>query len=390
MSILDQINPTVRAIPPSGIRKFFEILDQMPEAISLGIGEPDFITPWHIREAGIRSLENGHTYYTSNWGLPRLRTSICNYMKRRFDLSYEENQVVVTVGGSEAIDACIRVLCQPGDEVLIPEPSFVCYRPCALLAGAVPKVLETREEDEFRLTPEILEKAITDKTKLLVLPYPNNPTGAIMEREDLEKIVAILKDKNIFVLSDEIYAELTYRGKHVSIASFPEMYERTVVVSGFSKAYAMTGWRLGFACGHPDIIQMMVKVHQFGIMSAPTTSQYAAIEALDNGDEDIERMKKEYNLRRHMIVDGFREMGLPVFEPLGAFYAFPCIKSLGISSNDFCTQLLQEEQVAVIPGNAFGESGEGFVRCSYATATDSIHVALRRIKRFVEKKRSEG
>lgn len=383
----DILSPVVKNMQPSGIRKFFDIVNEMKDAISLGVGEPDFITPTHIRQAGIDSLENGHTYYTSNAGIVELRDEIAKYLKRRFDLSYDyKSEVLVSVGGSEAIDLALRALVSPGDEVLIPEPSFVCYKPDAVLAGGVPVPLETYEEDNFALRADVLKAAITDKTKALVLPYPNNPTGGIMTREQLYEIAKVLEGTNIVVISDEIYAELTYGdNKHFSIAQIPSMRERTLIVSGFSKAYAMTGWRLGYACGNKDLIAAMTKIHQYAIMSAPTTSQYAAIEALKNGDEDIERMKKEYNRRRRFIVDGFRKMGLSCFEPLGAFYVFPCIKSTGLSSNEFCEKLLHEEKVAVVPGNAFGESGEGFVRCSYAYSIDDITQALERIERFVKR-----
>ena len=379
------INPKVASIKPSGIRKFFDIAAEMGDAISLGVGEPDFITPVHIREAGIHSLEEGHTYYTSNSGLIKLREEITRYMKRRFSLDYKSDEVLVTVGGSEAIDAFLRAVVSPGDEVLIPEPSFVCYSPCTLLAGGTPVPIVTREEDEFRLTAEALKNAITDKTKVLVLPFPNNPTGAIMPRENLEEIAAVLRNTDILVLSDEIYAELTYGQKHVSIAEIEGMRERTVIVSGFSKAYAMTGWRLGYAIGDKRIISMMTKIHQFAIMSAPTTSQYAAIEAMRAGDDDIESMKRQYNYRRRVIVDGFRRMGLSCFEPKGAFYAFPSIKETGMTSMEFCEKLLMEEKVAVIPGDAFGESGEGFIRCSYAYAIEIIEQALERIEKFVKR-----
>ncbi len=385
------ISPTVANMAPSGIRKFFDIVAEMKGAISLGVGEPDFITPAHIREAGITSLEDGHTYYTSNAGLSELRKEIALYLKRRFDLSYDgAHEVLVSVGGSEAIDLALRAVITPGDEVLIPEPSFVCYKPDTQLAGGVAVPLETKEEDNFVLTADTLRRAITDKTKALILPYPNNPTGGIMKKEHLEAIAKVLEGTNIVVISDEIYAELTYgEERHCSIASIPSMRERTVIVSGFSKAYAMTGWRLGYACGNADIIAAMTKIHQYAIMSAPTTSQYAAIEALRNGDGDIEKMKTEYNRRRRYIVDGFRKMGLNCFEPLGAFYVFPCIKSTGMGSEEFCETLLREEKVAVVPGNAFGESGEGFVRCSYAYSVENIKEALERIERFVKKVRAE-
>ncbi len=380
------MNNTASSIPPSGIRKFFDIAAEMEDAISLGVGEPDFVTPWHIRDEGIYSLEKGMTYYTSNSGLKELREEICNYLNRRFSLKYEaKSQVLVTVGGSEAIDLCIRSLVQPGDEVIIPEPSFVCYKPIAQLAGGVPVTIETKAENNFRLTADELKAAITPKTKLLVLPFPNNPTGGVMDKQDLEEIAEVLKDTNVLVLSDEIYAELTYGDKrHFSIAQIPDMYERTILVSGFSKAFAMTGWRLGYACAHPELIKIMTKVHQFAIMSAPTTAQFAAIEAMRNGDEDIEMMRSEYDMRRHVMVKGFNDMGLDCFEPLGAFYTFPSIKSTGLSSDEFCERCLREKKVAVIPGTAFGECGEGFIRCSYAYSIDSINEALNRIEAFVK------
>ena len=380
------INPEVAKIPSSGIRKFFDIAAEMKDAISLGVGEPDFVTPWHIREAGIYSLEQGHTYYTSNSGLLELRAAICEYLNRRFGLSYDyKKQSLVTVGGSEAIDLCIRAVIRPGDEVLIPEPSFVCYSPITRMTGGVAVPIVTRAEDDFRLTAAQLRAHITPKTRLLILPFPNNPTGAVMGREDLEEIAAVLRETDVMVLSDEIYAELTYGERHVSIASIDGMYERTVLVSGFSKAHAMTGWRLGYAVGHPDIISVMTKIHQFAIMCAPTTSQYAAIEAMQNGDEDIEAMKNEYNYRRRVILDGFRNMGLDCFEPRGAFYVFPSIQRTGMDSNTFCNRLLEDQKVAVVPGNAFGESGEGFIRCSYAYSIKKINEALERIESFVRK-----
>jgi len=376
-----------KGIKPSGIRKFFDIVSEMKDAISLGVGEPDFVTPWHIRSEGVYSLEKGRTYYTSNAGLLELRKEIVNYMERRYELTYNPvNEVVVTVGGSEAIDLCIRALINPGDEVLIPEPSFVCYKPCTELAGGKAIPIVTKAENNFKLTPEELKAAITPKTKLLVMPFPNNPTGGIMTRGDLEKIADVLKDTNIVVLSDEIYGELTYGRQHISIANIKGMKDRTVIVNGFSKTYAMTGWRLGYAIGPKEIIAIMTKIHQYAIMSSPTTSQYAAIEALKNGDEDIERMREEYNYRRRVIVDGFRKIGLSCFEPEGAFYVFPSISETGISSEDFCEQLLYSQKVAVVPGNAFGESGEGFVRCSYAYSIENIKEALDRIDRFVNKK----
>ncbi len=381
------ISPVVKNIPPSGIRKYFEIANELEDVISLGVGEPDFVTPAHIRNAGIVSLENGHTYYTANAGMKSLKSEISKYLNRRFDLKYDAaSQVLVTVGGSEAIDLALRAIIEPGDEVLVPEPSFVCYKPDALLAGAVAVALETYEKDGFALTPEILKAAITPKTKALILPYPNNPTGGIMTKAQLEAIAEVLQDTNIFVISDEIYAELTYGdNKHFSIAALPWMYERTILVSGFSKAYAMTGWRLGYACAHPALIKQMTKIHQYAIMCSPTVSQYAAIEALKNGDEDIEKMKTEYNHRRKFIVSGLRAMGLDCFEPLGAFYVFPCIKSTGLSSDDFCEQLLLDQRVAVVGGGAFGACGEGFIRCSYAYGLDSIAQALDRMELFLKK-----
>lgn len=386
LNMKNLINPVVRDIPPSGIRKFFDIAAEMDDAISLGVGEPDFVTPWHIRDEGIYSLEKGMTYYTSNAGLKELRFEICRYLKRRFSLTYDAmSQVVVTVGGSEAIDLCVRSVIQPGDEVIIPEPCFVCYKPITRLAGGVPVTIETKAKNDFRLTADELRAAITPKTKLLVLPFPNNPTGGVMSRRDLEEIAEVLKGTDIIVLSDEIYAELTYGDdRHCSIANIPEMYERTVLVSGFSKAYAMTGWRLGYACGHPDLIKAMTKIHQFGIMSAPTTAQYAAIEALKNGDDDIEMMREEYDMRRRVIVKGFNDMGLECFEPKGAFYAFPSIQSTGLTSDEFCETCLREKKVAVIPGTAFGNSGEGFIRCSYAYSIENINEALNRIEAFVK------
>lgn len=387
LSPKDQINSVVANLPPSGIRKLFDIASGMDGVISLGIGEPDFITPWHIRNAGIMSLEKGRTQYTSNAGLVELKQEVANYMKRRFDLSYEpNNQVLITVGGSEAIDLAIRAFVEPGDEVLIPIPCFVCYDPITRLAGGVPVLLETKAEDNFKLTPELLKKNITDKTKALILPFPNNPTGAIMDKEDLEKIAEVLRDTNIMIISDEIYAELTYTDKrHVSIAEIDGMYDRTVVINGFSKAYAMTGWRLGFACGHPDVIGPMIKIHQYAIMCAPTTSQYAAIEALRFGDKDIEDMKTEYNYRRKLIVNGFNKMGLDCFEPMGAFYCFPSIKRTGLSSEEFCEKLLLEEKIALVPGVAFGKSGEGHLRVSYAYSVEHIKKALEGVERFISK-----
>lgn len=383
------LTPVVSALPPSGIRKFFDIVNEMEDAISLGVGEPDFVTPWAIREAGIYSLEKGQTYYTANAGLLELRREISNYTMRKYGVTYDPgSEILITVGGSEAIDMMIRSIINPGDEVLIPEPSFVCYKPCTIMAGGVPVTIETREEDEFRLTPEQLKNAITDKTKLLILPFPNNPTGGVMRRKDLEAIAEVLKGTDIMVLSDEIYGELRYDEEgHTPFSAISDMWERTVVVNGFSKAFAMTGWRLGYAMGPAPIIKAMTKLHQYGIMSSPTTSQYAAIEALKSCDNDVEEMCQEYNYRRRYIVDGFRNMGLSCFEPLGAFYVFPCIKSLGMTSDEFCQKLLDEEKVAVVPGTAFGNSGEGFVRVSYAYSIQNIQTALERIERFVSNHR---
>ena len=370
---------------PSGIRKFFDLAAEMPECISLGVGEPDFKTPWAVREAGIESLEHGRTRYTSNAGLKELRAEIARYLDRRMGLKYDPaKEVLVTVGGSEAIDMCIRTLVQPGDEVIIPEPCFVCYEPITTLSGGVPVHVACRQEDEFRLRADALKAAITPKTKLLIMPFPNNPTGAVMEREDLEAIAEVLRGTNIMVLSDEIYAELNYGlQNHVSIATLPGMAERTVVVNGFSKTYAMTGWRLGYACGPAPIIKIMTKIHQSAIMSAPTTSQYAAITALKDCDGEIERMRNEYNMRRRLVVKSFNDMGLSCFEPRGAFYAFPCIKSSGMSSEEFCTKLLEQKHVAIIPGNAFGASGEGYARVSYAYSVEHLMEAIRRIREFL-------
>lgn len=385
MNIAEMISPTIAAMPPSGIRKFFDIVAEMKDAISLGVGEPDFVTPWAIREAGIYSLEKGHTHYTSNAGLKELRRELCRYTKRHYGLDYAEDETLVTVGGSEAIDLCVRALIGPGDEVLVPEPSFVCYKPCVAMAGGKAVPIETKEADEFRLTPEALREKITDRTKLLVLPYPNNPTGAVMEREHLEAVAAVIRDKNIIVLSDEIYGALTYKGSHVPFASVDGMKERTVTINGFSKAFAMTGWRLGYAMGPRPLIAAMLKIHQYAIMCAPTTGQYAAVEALRSCDSDVEEMRGEYNRRRRVMVKGLRDMGLSCFEPLGAFYVFPNISSLGMTSEEFATRLLEEEKVAVVPGTAFGESGEGFVRCSYAYSIRNINAALERIAAFVKR-----
>ena len=379
------IAPAAAAMRPSGIRKFFDLAAEMPECISLGVGEPDFKTPWAVREAGIESLEHGRTRYTSNAGLKELRAEIARYLDRRMGLKYDPaKEVLVTVGGSEAIDMCIRTLVQPGDEVIIPEPCFVCYEPITTLSGGVPVHVACRQEDEFRLRVDALKAAITPKTKLLIMPFPNNPTGAVMEREDLEAIAEVLRGTNIMVLSDEIYAELNYGlQNHVSIAALPGMAERTVVVNGFSKTYAMTGWRLGYACGPAPIIKIMTKIPQSAILSAPTTSQYAAITALKDCDGEIERMRNEYNMRRRLVVKSFNDMGLSCFEPRGAFYAFPCIKSSGMSSEEFCTKLLEQKHVAIIPGNAFGASGEGYARVSYAYSVEHLMEAIRRIREFL-------
>ncbi len=377
-------------LKPSGIRKFFDIVAEMKDAISLGVGEPDFDTPWHIRDEGIYSLEKGRTFYTSNSGLKELREEICKYLERRCNVSYQWNtEVLITVGGSEGIDACMRAMLNPGDEVIIPQPSYVSYEPCCILAGGRPVVINLKGENEFRLTEKELREAITDKTKLLVLPFPNNPTGAIMEEKDLLAIAKVCIEKDIYVLSDEIYSELTYKGSHVSIASIPGMKERTILVNGFSKAYAMTGWRLGYACGPKEIIQQMTKIHQFCIMCAPTTSQYAAIEALKNGDEDVAKMRESYDQRRRFLLNAFKEMGLECFEPYGAFYVFPCIKEFGMTSDEFATRFLEEEKVAAVPGTAFGDSGEGYLRISYAYSLERLELAMGRLKDFVERLRKE-
>lgn len=373
----------IKNTKPSGIRKFFDIAAEMDDVLSLSIGEPDFVTPWHIREAGIYSLEQGKTHYTANLGIKELRKEISKYLKRRFSLNFTPQQTIVTVGGSEAIDLAIRAVINPGDEVLVPEPSFVCYQPITVMAGGVPVPIVTREKDQFRLKADQLKAAITERTKLLVLPYPNNPTGAIMEKDDLRAVAKVIKDKDILVLSDEIYAELTYGRKHVSIASIDGMAERTVVVNGFSKAYSMTGWRLGFAAGPQPIIDAMARIHQYAIMSAPTTSQYAAVEALKNGDDDIAAMRDEYDNRRIMILDGVHSLGLDCFEPFGAFYIFPYIGGFGLSSDEFCKRLLYEHRLAVVPGDAFGQSGEGFIRISYAYSPDDITQALSRLGDFI-------
>ena len=379
------LSDSVKTLEPSAIRKFFDILEEMEDAISLGIGEPDFVTPWHIRDAGIHSLEKGFTRYTGNAGLTRLRAEISQYLNRKFNIEYHySDQIIVTVGGSEGIDLAIRALVNPGDEVIIPVPSFVCYGPITRLAGGVPIFVETKVENEFRLTAQALRDAITPKTKAVVLPFPSNPTGAIMERTDLEAIAAVLRDTNIMIISDEIYAELTYGTRHVSIASIPDMYERTVYIGGFSKSYAMTGWRMGYACGPADVIKEMLKIHQYAVMSAPTTSQYSAIEAMSNGDADIENMRLEYDQRRRLLLSGLREIGLECFEPRGAFYVFPSIKKTGMSSAEFCEKFLLQEKIAVIPGSAFGEGGEGFVRMCYASSLENISIALERMRKFVD------
>ena len=377
-------------IPPSGIRKFFDIVSEMPDAISLGVGEPDFDTPWHIREEGIYSLEKGRTFYTSNSGLKPLKEEISKYLDRRFGAYYDPNhEIMVTVGGSEAIDIAMRAMLNPGDEVLIPQPSYVSYLPCAVLADGVPVIIELKAENDFRLTKQELLSAITDKTKILVLPFPNNPTGAIMEKKDLEEIAEVCIEKDIYVLSDEIYSELSYKGDHVSIASLPGMRERTILINGFSKAYAMTGWRLGYACGPAEIIGQMTKIHQYAIMCAPTNSQYAAVDALRNGDADVAMMRESYDQRRRFLMNAFREMGLSCFEPYGAFYTFPCIKEFGMTSDEFATRFLEEEKVAVVPGTAFGACGEGFLRISYAYSLEQLKEALGRLSHFVARLRAE-
>lgn len=383
------LSDVVQDIKPSGIRKFFDIVSEMKDAISLGVGEPDFDTPWHIRDEGIFALEKGKTFYTSNAGLKELREEICAYQKRHQGIEYNPlTDVIVTVGGSEAIDIGLRAMVNSGDEVIIPQPSYVSYEPCALLAGAKPVIINLKAENEFRLTAEELQNAITEKTKVLILPYPNNPTGAIMEREDLEKIARVIIENDIYVMSDEIYGALTYKGEHVSIASLDGMKERTILIDGFSKAYAMTGWRLGYACGPQEIIKQMTKIHQFAIMCAPTTSQYAAVEALKNGDEDVKMMRQSYNQRRRFLLNAFKEMGLECFEPYGAFYVFPCIKEFGMTSEEFATRFLEEEKVAAVPGTAFGNSGEGFLRISYAYSLETLKIAMERLKRFVDKLRA--
>ena len=380
------LSETIVQIEPSGIRKFFDLVSEMKDAISLGVGEPDFDTPWHIREEGIYSLEKGRTFYTSNAGLKELKQEICRYLYRRFDVSYNpDSEVMVTVGGSEAIDIALRAMCDPGDEVLIPQPSYVSYVPCTMLAGGKPVVIELEEKDNFKLTPEKLLAKITDKTKILVMPFPNNPTGAIMTKEDLAPIVDIIIEKDLFVISDEIYSELTYGTDHVTIAEFPGMKDRTILINGFSKSYAMTGWRLGYAAAPHRILEQMLKIHQFAIMCAPTTSQYAAVSALRDGDNDVQMMREAYDQRRRFVLHAFKEMGLDCFEPEGAFYAFPSIKRFGMTSDEFATRFLREEKVAVVPGTAFGASGEGFLRVSYAYSLKNLKEALGRMANFVKR-----
>ena len=378
------LSKKVETIQPSGIRKFFDIVSEMEDVISLGVGEPDFDTPWHIRDEGIYTLEKGRTFYTSNSGLKELRVAIAEYLRRRFEVSYDPlHEILVTVGGSEGIDVALRAMLDPGDEVLIPEPCYVSYVPCVVLADGVPVTIELKEENQFRLTKEELLAAITDKTKILVMPFPNNPTGGVMRREDLEEIAQVCIEKDIYVLSDEIYSELTYGADHVSIASLPGMKERTLLINGFSKSYAMTGWRLGYICAPQVIVEQMTKIHQFAIMCAPTNSQYAAVEALRHGDADVAQMRTAYDQRRRYLMHAFKEMGLSCFEPFGAFYVFPCIKEFGMSSDEFATRLLEEEHVAVVPGSAFGACGEGFVRISYAYSLENLKLAMERLNRFV-------
>lgn len=385
------LNKTITAIKPSGIRKFFDIASEMEDAISLGVGEPDFDTPWHIRDEGIFSLEKGRTFYTSNAGLKELRVEISRYLNRRFHLEYDPmKEILITVGGSEGIDNAFRAMLDPGDEVLIPQPSYVSYEPCCILAGGVPVIIELKEENQFRLTAQELEAAITPKTKILVLPYPNNPTGAVMEKSDLEAVAEVVKRHDLFVLSDEIYAELCYLDEHTSIASLPGMRERTVVINGFSKSHAMTGWRLGYACGPKEIMDQILKIHQFAIMCAPTNSQYAAVEAMKNGDEDVAMMREQYNQRRRYLMHEFERLGLQCFEPFGAFYTFPSIKQFGMTSDAFTMRFLREEKVAVVPGTAFGDCGEGFLRISYAYSLESLKVAIGRLEQFIGRLRREA
>lgn len=386
MILENMILENVRNMPPSGIRKYFDLINEMEDVISLGVGEPDFVTPWNVVEAGIYSLEKGHTHYSSNAGYIELRREISNYLNRRFNLHYNpDDEILVTVGGSEGIDLALRALVGPGDEVIIPEPSFVAYKGCTTFCGATPVTINLRQEDEFKLTPKLLEEALTEKTKVVIIPFPNNPTGAIMTKEELKEIVDVLKDRDVIILSDEIYAELSYDKPHYSIAAFDEVKDKTLVINGFSKAYAMTGWRLGYVCGNSVIIDALKKIHQYAIMCSPTTAQFAAIEALKHGDESVGEMAREYNRRRRILVNGFREMGLECFEPLGALYVFPCIKSTNMTSDEFCEKLLMEEKVLVVPGNAFGECGEGFIRACYASSTEDLIEAVKRIKRFIEK-----
>lgn len=385
------LNKTITAIKPSGIRKFFDIASEMEDAISLGVGEPDFDTPWHIRDEGIFSLEKGRTFYTSNAGLKELRVEISRYLNRRFHLEYDPmKEILITVGGSEGIDNAFRAMLDPGDEVLIPQPSYVSYEPCCILAGGVPVIIELKEENQFRLTAQELEAAITPKTKILVLPYPNNPTGAVMEKSDLAAVAEVVKRHDLFVLSDEIYAELCYLDEHTSIASLPGMRERTVVINGFSKSHAMTGWRLGYACGPKEIMDQILKIHQFAIMCAPTNSQYAAVEAMKNGDEDVAMMREQYNQRRRYLMHEFERLGLQCFEPFGAFYTFPSIKQFGMTSDAFTMRFLREEKVAVVPGTAFGDCGEGFLRISYAYSLESLKVAIGRLEQFIGRLRREA
>jgi len=384
--VRNPLSDRIVEIPPSGIRKFFDIVSEMKDAISLGVGEPDFDTPWHIREEGIYSLEKGRTFYTSNAGLKELKVEICSYLSRRFAVTYDpDHEVMVTVGGSEAIDIALRAMLNPGDEVLIPQPSYVSYVPCTILANGVPVIIDLEAKDQFKLTPEKLLEKITSKTKVLVLPFPNNPTGAVMKAEELEEIVKIVIEKDLFVISDEIYAELTYGSDHTTIASFPGMRDRTVLINGFSKSYAMTGWRLGYTAAPRVILEQMLKIHQFAIMCAPTTSQYAAVAALREGDKDVQMMRESYNQRRRYLMHAFQEMGMECFEPYGAFYTFPSIKRFGMTSDEFATRLLREEKVAVVPGTAFGDCGEGYLRISYAYSLDNLKEALNRMERFVKR-----
>ena len=385
MNFEEMIRPSVRNMPPSGIRKYFDLINEMKDAISLGIGEPDFVTPWGIREAGIYSLEKGHTHYSSNPGFIELRRQISRYLVHKYGVEYDPaREIIVTVGASEGIDIALRALVGPGDEVIIPEPSFVAYKGCTCFTGATPVTIELKAEDEFRLKPEQLEKALTDRTKIIILPYPNNPTGAILTWEDQKKLVDVLKNRDVDIISDEIYSALTYSGKHVSFASFPEIKEKTILINGFSKAFAMTGWRIGYACANPVLAGAMNKIHQYAIMCSPTMSQYAASEALSGCDAEVDSMVREYDRRRHVMVDGFRKAGLDCFEPLGAFYVFPCIRSTGMTSDEFCEGLLKEEKVLTVPGSAFGSCGEGFIRATYANSYENILEAMKRVRRFVQ------